>query len=289
MATLRSELIKLAKANPDLRSDILPLLTGKSAGIWDNFVKQTKSDVKNVKDFAKGVGNKVKDWASGGGEDEARNTPASDGAGKRRQREALKIDKHTRAVLEHLKEVADDTMDQEHYEKLSWNVMQGLADYGATQKVRNFDVALAKVADLSKNWYEACENLSDSISTILHQSTSKTSSILPDLVKIAAANPELRADLMPIIAAAKKTFTAVRSSLLDRLKEEKWNVRVGIATPWAESPDGTFRLWFKPQAVYYSHGDGVKNIGTAHSMHIDIRDTTPDVFMAIIKDVMKSP
>lgn len=44
----------------------------------------------------------------------------------------------------------------------------------------------------------------------------------------------------------------------------------GRKVPHATSPDGNVRLWFKSQAVYYTHR--IHKMGEARSLHLEIRD-----------------
>ena len=69
---------------------------------------------------------------------------------------------------------------------------------------------------------------------------------------------------------AKKTFAQARGEILGALASAGWRVQSNLKTPWAESPSGGTRLWFKPQAVWVSHGRG-HELGNARSTWTDIR------------------
>lgn len=56
-----------------------------------------------------------------------------------------------------------------------------------------------------------------------------------------------------------ETFAAARARLLDELGRMGWATRPGLKVPWAEPPGGGFKLWFRPQAIYFDE----------HSLHID--------------------
>ncbi len=78
------------------------------------------------------------------------------------------------------------------------------------------------------------------------------------------------------------TYKKAQAGILDALAARGWKVRRDLKTPYATNPDGGLRLWFKPQAVWYSV-DGNHTIGDAHSTWIgDIRMMTPEAFVVTI-------
>ena len=82
----------------------------------------------------------------------------------------------------------------------------------------------------------------------------------------------------------RPTFAAARAALLDHLKAERWVVTTwspsgALKTPYATSPDGRIRLWFKPQAVYVSYGSH-HELRHSRSLWVDIRDESPSAVVA---------
>ena len=77
------------------------------------------------------------------------------------------------------------------------------------------------------------------------------------------------------------TFKQARYALLTYLREHGWTVSDALKVPHATSPDGRYRLWFKPQAVYYTNAQEVgpgrsgHTFGNARSLWVDIRETSP--------------
>jgi hypothetical protein len=70
----------------------------------------------------------------------------------------------------------------------------------------------------------------------------------------------------PSRVKAPKTYAKAQEEILRLLESGGWSVRGGLKIPHATSPDGSFRFWFKPQAIYYTYGAGVKDFGEARSM-----------------------
>ena len=52
--------------------------------------------------------------------------------------------------------------------------------------------------------------------------------------------------------AKKRTFAQARSSILEHLRNRRWNVKANLKIPHATSESGEVRLWFKPQAVHFT-------------------------------------
>ena len=66
-----------------------------------------------------------------------------------------------------------------------------------------------------------------------------------------------------------KTFPQARREILLYLKSSGWQVSdLNLKIPHATSPDGEFRLWFKPQAVHYTEGNR-HSFGDARAMYYD--------------------
>jgi hypothetical protein len=72
---------------------------------------------------------------------------------------------------------------------------------------------------------------------------------------------------------AHETYVAARARLIDELGRLGWATRPGLKVPWAESPDGRAKLWFKAQAVYQG----------AHTLGIDIRGMSVQTLLAAVQ------
>lgn len=85
--------------------------------------------------------------------------------------------------------------------------------------------------------------------------------------------------------APKKTYAAAQADIIGGLAKDGWKVQKTAPTgkplsvPYATSPDGKNRLYFKSQAIYLSHdnnpagGKSQHDMKTARSLHLaDIRD-----------------
>lgn len=64
------------------------------------------------------------------------------------------------------------------------------------------------------------------------------------------------------------SYAKARAEILKYLQKEGWNVKPNLKVPHATSPDGELRLWFKPQAVYYTHGNN-HTLGGARTVSYD--------------------
>jgi hypothetical protein len=76
--------------------------------------------------------------------------------------------------------------------------------------------------------------------------------------------------------AKAETFLTARARILDELRGLGWNVvafnaREGkpMKVPHATSPDGGLRLWFKPQAVWFTKGNR-HELGEARTISYDL-------------------
>lgn len=83
-------------------------------------------------------------------------------------------------------------------------------------------------------------------------------------------------------AAKQQTFQQSREAILDFLEHEGWKLSSkSLKIPYATSPDGTLRLWFKAQAVYVTQGlDHEFKEARTLSYDLDIRKLTPPEFVA---------
>lgn len=84
--------------------------------------------------------------------------------------------------------------------------------------------------------------------------------------------------------AKRPTFKAAREALFTHLEQEGWELKRRLKIPHAtESTMDPMRLWFKKQAVWYTYGHGHKDFKEARSLHVDIRDMTPEQFMKYVE------
>lgn len=81
-----------------------------------------------------------------------------------------------------------------------------------------------------------------------------------------------------------KTYAQAQRDILDNLTANGWAVSAGLKIPHATSPNGRLRLWFKPQAVWFTKlkaGErdrhNFKDARTI-SYDLDIRKKDPDEF-----------
>ena len=85
------------------------------------------------------------------------------------------------------------------------------------------------------------------------------------------------------------TFLAARDEILAALRRAGWELSApGLRLPYATTPNGVLRLWFKPQAVHSTvlHGSVTRhNASDARSISydLDIRKLTPTDFIALIQ------
>ncbi len=97
----------------------------------------------------------------------------------------------------------------------------------------------------------------DSIEELIESDTMRQLGIKP-----APQGPKTR-------VKAPKTYKQAQDEILNALHHAGWAVVAGLKIPHATSSDGTFRFWFKPQAIYYSEnytGRGGWSLGGARSM-----------------------
>lgn len=85
----------------------------------------------------------------------------------------------------------------------------------------------------------------------------------------------------------RPTFQQARDAIFAYLKDQGWTIKTlgpsgRLKVPQAIAPymRGP-KLWFKTQAVYYSGKDDRFN--DARSIHVDIRDITPEQFLAQVE------
>lgn len=68
---------------------------------------------------------------------------------------------------------------------------------------------------------------------------------------------------------APKTYAKAQLEVMVLLGRRGWGLSKALKIPYATSPDGTVRFWFKAQAIYMSHGDRVNDMGSARSTWSD--------------------
>lgn len=75
------------------------------------------------------------------------------------------------------------------------------------------------------------------------------------------------------------TFEQAKKGIFEVLRARGWGLKTDLSTPHATSPSGMLRLWFKPQAVYYTKlVPAIRHtLGDARtvSYNLDIRKADP--------------
>lgn len=91
--------------------------------------------------------------------------------------------------------------------------------------------------------------------------------------------------------SAKKTYAQARVAILDYLKSQDWDLSLpSLKVPYATSPDRTIRLWFKPQAVYFTESDsGMHRFSDARTLayDFDYRAISPADFLKFVVSSIK--
>lgn len=83
-----------------------------------------------------------------------------------------------------------------------------------------------------------------------------------------------------IYEAASRTYAQARADIIAHLQKQGWTVKPSLKIPHATDPTGEIRLWFKPQAIWYT-AEGRHDFKNARSLWIDdIRKMTPEQFEA---------
>ena len=96
--------------------------------------------------------------------------------------------------------------------------------------------------------------------------------------------PEQFTKLLDKVTKPEKTYAQAQRDLLDNLRANGWTVSAPLKIPHATSPNGELRLWFKPQAVWFTRGNrhNFKDARTI-SYDLDIRARDPDAFRAYME------
>lgn len=81
-----------------------------------------------------------------------------------------------------------------------------------------------------------------------------------------------------------KTFLQARAEIAETLRAHGWSLSPALKVPYATSPSGALRLWFKPQAVYFTEGNyHTLNGARTISYELDIRKMTGESFVEYIR------
>ncbi len=84
--------------------------------------------------------------------------------------------------------------------------------------------------------------------------------------------------------SSNPTFRQKRNELLAGLRERGWEITTysrgrGLKVPYATSPDGVVRFWFKSQAIYYTVAES-HDFKLARSISMDMRGETVESLLA---------
>jgi len=102
------------------------------------------------------------------------------------------------------------------------------------------------------------------------------------------------AKFLEIEAAKLPTFQAAQAAIMALLEKERWKVTRGLKIPYATSPSGELRLWFKAQAVYFTEVPDPRvarhEFGAARTLSydLDIRTITPEQFLSLVTGHFRS-
>jgi hypothetical protein len=84
-----------------------------------------------------------------------------------------------------------------------------------------------------------------------------------------------------------RTYAEAQRDFLSYLRQQGWAVSPPLKEPHATSPDGGYRIWFRPQAVYYAPREAGKyDRGRARSLWFlrDLRQMDGQEFVAEIEE-----
>ena len=115
------------------------------------------------------------------------------------------------------------------------------------------------------------------------------------------ADPKLAKEFYGILDGYKPpkkkkrpTFQKAGEAIRAYLKDQGWTIQTrnqhsgaSLKFPYAVDPRGHSRVWFKKQAVYLGKNRPGANINQARSLHMDIRDMSPEEFFQDLKDWMR--
>jgi len=149
----------------------------------------------------------------------------------------------------------------------------------------------AKVLGDPKKAKEAESMMRGRIRMMAPMGTEVSLKVQREIVKKAMekADPELAKKFYGMLGSYKApkrkkrpTFKAAKAAIMDHLDKEGWTVVRRLKVPHATDMHKDNRLWFKSQAVYLGGGKSPR-LGDARSLHIDIRDVSPEQFMSYLK------
>jgi len=83
----------------------------------------------------------------------------------------------------------------------------------------------------------------------------------------------------PNVVEASQTYVQAQQAIMAGLAKDGWTIKAALKVPQALSPDKSYKLFFKAQAIYLGQGDS--DLGNARSLHLaDIRGGTYEKFKA---------
>ena len=76
-----------------------------------------------------------------------------------------------------------------------------------------------------------------------------------------------------------ETYKQARERIVGDLRGRGWRVESSLKTPYATSSDGSLRIWFRAQAVYYTVGEASHRFEDTRSLHLDTRGLSADALV----------
>ena len=83
------------------------------------------------------------------------------------------------------------------------------------------------------------------------------------------------------------SFKKVHQDIKDALTKKGWKLSGPLKVPYATSPDGEMRLWFKPQAIYFTVGNRHNLNGARTMTYDDLRELSVSEFMNLVEKRQK--
>jgi hypothetical protein len=110
-----------------------------------------------------------------------------------------------------------------------------------------------------------------------------------DLSSLEVSEDEAPAPPKKVPKVKKKTFAQARADIFQALRDARWDMgRPSLKIPYATSPNGYLRLWFKKQAVYADTDESYRGRGFSFkaaetlSYSLDIRKMTGEEFLQYV-------